>query len=219
MIKQPTFSQDEIATILIRVARKLAPKFKFGYHSVEDMQQQAHIEALKAIPKFDLAKAKSTDRLIALENFLYSHVHNRLFNFKRDNYMRPKQPCRRCRHFADEECVEHEDVGDCPILTKWIDRNKNRQNIIRPIPLENVENDEKEQNMRATASNTINTISGKELITLLNRELDPLFRQDFTRFLYGLKLPKTRRLALLGLIREVLVEHGYTLPDMGDENE
>ncbi len=57
MIKQPTFSQDEIATILIRVARKLAPKFKFGYHSVEDMQQQAHIEALKAIPKFDLAKA------------------------------------------------------------------------------------------------------------------------------------------------------------------
>ena len=60
------------------VTKRLVYKFKFGYHEIEDMKQQAAVFAIEALEKYDHKRP--------LENFLWVHVRNRLFNFKRDNF-------------------------------------------------------------------------------------------------------------------------------------
>ena len=73
-------SEDEVKSTILKVAKKLAPKYVFASYSVEDIEQEAFIIALEALGRYDTDKP--------LENFLYTHVNNRLKNFKRDNYYR-----------------------------------------------------------------------------------------------------------------------------------
>ena len=63
-----------------KIAEKIAPKYKFGYHDTEDLVQEAVIFGLEAYDKWD------QDR--PLENFISVHISNRLKNYKRDNYFR-----------------------------------------------------------------------------------------------------------------------------------
>lgn len=73
--------ENEFIEIVDRIAQRLARKFLFGYHTLEDMKQQCYVEALKGLEKYDKSRP--------LENFLWIHIRNRLFNYKRDNYTRP----------------------------------------------------------------------------------------------------------------------------------
>jgi DNA-directed RNA polymerase specialized sigma24 family protein len=73
-------SEEEVKSIILKVAQKLAPKYVFASYDVEDIEQEAFIIALEALERYDTDKP--------LENFLYTHVNNRLKNFKRDNYYR-----------------------------------------------------------------------------------------------------------------------------------
>jgi DNA-directed RNA polymerase specialized sigma24 family protein len=73
-------NEEEVESIILKVAQKLAPKYVFASYNVEDIEQEAFIIALEALDRYDTDKP--------LENFLYTHVNNRLKNFKRDNYYR-----------------------------------------------------------------------------------------------------------------------------------
>jgi len=69
-----------VLSVIAQVTQKLAPKYVFASYDIEDIEQEAFIIALEALERYDLDKP--------LENFLYTHVNNRLKNFKRDNYYR-----------------------------------------------------------------------------------------------------------------------------------
>ena len=71
-------SESEFVQVWEKISKKLGYKFKFGYHSHEDMKQQAAIFALEGLKNYDYKRP--------LENFLWTHVRNRLFNFKRNNF-------------------------------------------------------------------------------------------------------------------------------------
>ena len=81
-------TEQELLDTIDIITKKLAYKFKFGYHQIEDMKQQISIFALEGLENYDNKRP--------LENFLWTHVRNRLFNFKRDNYQRPDKPCKTC---------------------------------------------------------------------------------------------------------------------------
>lgn len=74
------YSEDEVTEIIQRIARKLAPKYVFGYFDKEDLAQEAIIMGFEALSRYDSNRP--------LENFLYVHISNRLKTFKRDNYFR-----------------------------------------------------------------------------------------------------------------------------------
>ncbi|NDC96549.1 sigma-70 family RNA polymerase sigma factor, partial [bacterium] len=86
----PLYGVDEsdFLNIVNIITKKLAYKFKFGYHDIEDMHQQIIIFAIEGLKNYDHKRP--------LENFLWTHVRNRLFNYKRDNYQRPNKPCLTC---------------------------------------------------------------------------------------------------------------------------
>lgn len=73
-------TEENFLAIVKRITGRIAHKYTFpGYESV-DISQEAFIIAAEVLPRYDQSKP--------LENFLYTHISNRLKNFKRDNYYR-----------------------------------------------------------------------------------------------------------------------------------
>ena len=81
-------TEKEVLDVIDIAVRRLAYKFRFGYHTVEDIKQEGRFVALKALKKYDSSRP--------LENYLWTAVRNGLFNNKRDNYERPDLPCKNC---------------------------------------------------------------------------------------------------------------------------
>lgn len=79
---------NEMLEVIQRIAKRLAPRYKFGYHDVEDIYQQAIIFGLEALASYDSKRP--------LENYLSVVVANKLKTFKRDNYIRLNASSKHC---------------------------------------------------------------------------------------------------------------------------
>lgn len=77
--KAPQVSEEEFETI-VRIAKRLAPRYTFGSYERSDIEQEAIIIGLDGMSRYDKTRP--------LENFLFTHINNRLKNFKRDNFFR-----------------------------------------------------------------------------------------------------------------------------------
>ena len=73
-------NREEALETIMRVACRLAPKYVFATYEVEDIQQEAFLIGVAGLEKYDQKRP--------LENFMYTHINNRLKTFKRDNYYR-----------------------------------------------------------------------------------------------------------------------------------
>ena len=116
--------ENELLKVIDIITKKLAYKFKFGYHDIEDMKQQISIFAIEGLKNYDHKRP--------LENFLWTHVRNRLFNYKRDNYQRPDKPCYSCPLFdkSSSLCTKYSNKNDCDLYAKWLNRNQNKKNLM-----------------------------------------------------------------------------------------
>ena len=63
-------SESQLIQIINNIANRLAGKFKFGYHDLEDMKQQARLFAWEGLEHYDGVRP--------LENFLWTHVRMRV---------------------------------------------------------------------------------------------------------------------------------------------
>ncbi len=188
----------EVLETIDRVCKRLSHKFKFGYHSPEDMKQEATIIALEKLHKWDGVRP--------LENFLYRCVYNGLFNFKRDNYQRPDKPCLTCPLYqvgVGSECAKYDDKMECEPYSKWFNKNSNKKNIIQPIDITNIR-DEQEENMRADDEG--DTAENKELWALIDKHLDITLRADYIKMRNGVKIPKNKRTKVEQAILEIVKE-------------
>lgn len=120
--------EDEFVEIVEKITKKLIYQFKFGYHTHHDIKQQAYIYAIEALQRYDKKRP--------LENFLWTHIRNRLFNYKRNNYKRPDAPCVGCPFHntecadKDKDCNEFTNKLDCDAFYTWHSRNTNKQKIM-----------------------------------------------------------------------------------------
>ena len=184
-------SEQEVLDVIDGIANRLCYKFKFGYHSPDDMKQQARLFAWEGLEKYDGKRP--------LENFLWTHVRNRLYNFKRNNYSRLEKPCDTCEFYISKKCTAFVDQEECHLYKGWLDRNNSKKNLMHSI---SVEFDQKEHE---TAS--LSTLFAKEVMELLDKELHVRFREDWIRLLNSLKLNKARKDKLLEEIESVLKEN------------
>lgn len=176
-------SDQEFLEVLDKITRKLIHKFKFGYHSLEDMKQQASVFALEALDRYDGKRP--------LENFLWTHVRNRLFNFKRNNYQRPDSPCIGCK-FHDKNlkktshgCLEYSNKLDCPLYNSWYSRNERKKNIMQPSYIDN------EQDL-FQSSIAENNIENQEIISFLDKNIDAEHREYYLKLKHGVKIKKEK---------------------------
>jgi hypothetical protein len=183
-------AEEEIVSVIRRVSRSVAPSYRFGYLSNEDIEQQGVYEALLAL--------EDGDYLIdmPLENFMHVHIRNRLSNFRRKHYKRIEAPCK---------CCDPSNPPEYP-CRKWLDwsaRNATKANLMHTIDVTSV-SDESEANMRDDVPDAADDAIGAELRALVDRELPVELRRDYLQMLDGRAVPKARREKVRAAIIEIL---------------
>jgi hypothetical protein len=194
-------TESQFLTVLDNISKRLGHKFKFGYHSFEDMKQQAAIFALEGLKKYDNSRP--------LENFLWTHVRNRLFNYKRDNYQRPDKPCLSCPLYdvhckvSSNQCSKYVDKNECELFSSWEIRNNSKKNIMKPVGMEEVYESSSKSNDIPEA------IFNQQIIDLLDEHIPAQHRENYLRLKYGEKIYKSDMTKLYSAIKEILKEHNY----------
>jgi hypothetical protein len=174
-------STEEFLLVLDNISKRLANKFRFAYHSIDDMKQQAAIFALEGLKNYDKKRP--------LENFLWTHVRNRLFNYKRNNYQRPDKPCHSCPFFdkgckvSINQCEKFSNKDDCELYASWAKRNEAKKNIIQPGYID-------QSSHLAPSSHTENLLENKELIKFLDDHIQLEFRETYLKLKHGSKVNK-----------------------------
>lgn len=194
-------SEQEFLQVWEKISKKLGYKFKFGYHSHEDMKQQAAIFALEGLNNYDNSRP--------LENFLWTHVRNRLFNYKRDNYQRPDKPCLSCPLFDSKKsiCKEFSNNMDCSLYSGWIKRNDSKKNIMKPVGIDSIAHTSNE----LSHENLFNNISNKEILDIIDSDISIKNRHIFLKIRAGSKVLKSDMKKLLNEIKKILKNHDIEL--------
>lgn len=200
-------SEEEIVKAISNVVNRLAHKFRFGYHDIDDIKQEGTVFALEALDKWDGERK--------LENFLYTHVKNRLGNYKRDNYSRYDKPCFNCPLKAydpeylesNNQCTAYTDKMECKPWASWHRINSSKQNLMEPIGIDMV-NDENEKNFYYDDDVT-RRVSYSELIDIINENLPPAIRADYFRMLSNVPISKHRKQKVQDAIKQILQDKDY----------
>jgi len=202
-------STEEFLLVLENISKRLAHKFRFAYHSVDDMKQQAAIFALEGLKNYDKKRP--------LENFLWTHVRNRLFNYKRNNYQRPDKPCHSCPFFdkgckvSINQCEKFSNKNDCELYAAWAKRNEAKKNIIQPGYIES--------NTSFSPSTTIEPLlENKELIKFLDSHIQTEYREIYLKLKHGLKINKSDLKKLQNHITKLMEDNNWKtmLPEKED---
>ena len=192
-------TEQEVVAIIDKVAKGLANKFKFGYHSVEDIRQQARLYACMVMPKYDDSRP--------LENFLWVHVRNRLCNYKRDNYERRDKPCDKCplNAYVNKKCTAYQDMEECEFYAKWLLRNSTKKNLCHTMDISNIR-DTDEKNLKFN-DNPEDKLIRKELEDLIDDEVPVALRQYWIRMKYGVRVPKAMSDKIAEIVEKVKKEY------------
>jgi DNA-directed RNA polymerase specialized sigma24 family protein len=199
-------NEQEFLTVLDNISKRLAYKFQFGYHSFEDMKQQAAIFALEGLEKYDKKRP--------LENFLWTHVRNRLFNYKRDNYQRPDKPCISCRFFdkhcknSTNQCLEYTNKDDCEEYAAWNNRNSRKKNIMKPVGIDDLSESLTSGNAKHSI---LDIVANEQIITLLDKHIPAQYRETYLRLKHGDKVYKSDLVKLTKVIKNILSENNYDI--------
>lgn len=192
----PSITEEFFIETIDKITQKLAYKFKFAYHTHEDIKQQATIFALEAMPAYDDSRP--------LENFLWTHIRNRLYNYKRDNYQRPDKPCLKCEHYDKDrivsisQCSLYCDKENCELYQIWSSRNNTKKNLVAPQFIED------KDYIFEHNTNTENTVANKEIIDKIENELSVSDREIYLKLKHGNKVPKAELDKLKNNIAKIL---------------
>jgi DNA-directed RNA polymerase specialized sigma24 family protein len=184
----PGKTEEEVVESITRIVKILAKKFRFGFHSVEDLKQEGAFEAIKVLNKglYDPSRP--------LDNFLYTHIRNRLINFKRDHAGRNEPPCKTCPFYdpkckkSTNQCAEFPDKNQCKKLADWKSRNNAKQSIMSPLDVSVITDNAIEQDGEA-----YNDATYAELIAVIDKDLPVELRSDYLRMIDGAPVPRARK--------------------------
>lgn len=198
---KPQVSETELLRVIDVISKKLAYKFKFGYHEIEDMKQQISIFAIEGLKNYDHNRP--------LENFLWTHVRNRLFNYKRDNYQRPDKPCLACPLYdpnkaqSSSGCLQYDNKNDCDLYSKWSIRNSSKKNLMYWSTIEEIK--DYSNAFSDNGEHSLN-INDQEILNILDEQLNGEHRIIYLKLLGGSKVNKAEIDKLVVRIKQILGE-------------
>ena len=207
IFKRKKVKEEDFLNALDIISKKLIYKFKFGYHEIEDMKQQAAIFALEGLENYDNKRP--------LENFLWTHVRNRLFNFKRDNYFRPDNVCVGCPFFdpscsvSINQCAKFKNKNDCPIFSQSEHRNSLKKSLMKPVNI-----DHNNPTDLKAPTDLLSSITNSELIGIIEDHMETKYRETYLRLKGGSKVPKADLIKLQEHILEILKIHKLNPEDL-----
>ncbi len=182
-------TEAEFVGIADKIVCLLASKFKFGYFDVDDIKQYGRLYAWQALDSYDASRP--------LENFLYTHIKNRLINLKRDKYSRNDPPCKTCAAGN-----LHNDGNHCSRHLKWLKRNTTKKNILIPLDIDNISHD-RESRTRVESS-VLEDVACDELLQIIDRKLPIELRATYLQMRDGVHVPKNKRQEVENAVLDIL---------------
>lgn len=183
-----------------KIAKSVSSKFKFGSYEREDIEQEVYILCVNGLERYNEKQP--------LENFLWTHVKNRLCNLKRNKYERKESPCLKCplydklKQVNESQCKRFEDKSDCDLYQNWIYRNEAKKTLASAA----MPGAEALSNYSQDMSNT--RIETKEMMDIIDRDLPAEYRATYIKYKYGAKLKDEETKQLLGVLRAILEKRG-----------
>lgn len=163
---------DENLKIIQQVSKRLSYRYVFPPYTAEDIEQEAIIIGLKALPFYNKDKGP-------LFSYMWVHINNRLKTFKRDNYYRP----------LPSKCVEGcSSDTPCHICEQRLHRNAIKRNLAAPADGTGIDIEDEHD---FTAD-----IELSEIRQRIDAELPLEMRADYLRMLDGSYVPRPRRLLI-----------------------
>lgn len=195
------YTQEEVLADIKHVTEKLSRHFKFGYYTIEDIQQEGCIFALDGLKRYNPTQNTS------LRTFLYTHVRNRFINMRRNQCFLQSYPCSTCGFYDKlkkeslNKCREFQDKKCCVEYMKWYSASKSKGLLITNGFIDHDLNQPVECDL-------MEVLYKKEIFDIIDQNLPFLFREDYCRFMQGARLSKERKQKLICAIQEVLREKG-----------
>jgi len=203
--KNQKISDEEFLRVIDIISKKLAYKFKFGYHDINDMKQQISVFALEGLKNYDHKRP--------LENFLWTHVRNRLFNYKRDNYQRPDKPCLSCPlydpklQYGFSGCKEFSNKENCELYNSWSKRNTNKKKLMHLNTIDEIK--DYGNSFEDSSSILLDNITNNEIIKILDEKLQDEYRIIYLKMKQGNKVTKAEVNKLSIKIKFILQDFHY----------
>lgn len=186
-MRLPDFlSEEEFITAFDNVIKKIAKKFTFTIYDADDIRQEAYIIAAEGVFSFNPVYN------VPLESFLYTHLYNRLINFKRNNYIRKENNCQKCIDIGKvcSRCLHREKL------------NMTKKAILEPCGMDSVAHptflNEYEQK-----------IDREHLVAEVISRLNPEQIQDFYKIRDGVRINNNKKRRVVEIIKEVAEELDY----------
>lgn len=197
--KLSKYTEVQILEIIERLLNILAHRYKFSYFTLEDIKQEGRIIAINGLHGYDESRP--------LDNFLYSHLKNRLSNFVRDNYVRAESPCKLCRRKIQGK-TEHIDGQFCEKHIAWKKRITQKLGVHNPKALYTIQ--DAEQLFCSPEPNEEKSTQEERdrLIEMISDNISVEVRTTFLMMLEGMNVKFTDKEVLLEEIRRVLGEKG-----------
>lgn len=184
-------TEEQILSCINYVANKLAPQFIIGYYDLEDLKQEVRIFCLEGLHKYDKSRGK-------LSTFLMMVAQSRLINFKRNRLFRmsPKCGCSSC--LSGIECE-----AQTKRMERWRKLNTTKRNLMN---VNHMGDDDYEDILPYYNPDDI-----KEIVEIIDENLDISLREDYRRFVEGVKLPQPKREKIVSEIHRILKDLKYEL--------
>lgn len=193
------WTEAEVLKEIESIVRLLAPSFKFGCYTLEDIKQEARLYGLECLPRYDPSRK--------LAGFLYSHIRNRLNNLRRNEYYCGECPCKLCKG-RNDGCTKHDDKAYCEEYRTWIRKNARKQGVVVPNDIGCVD-DEKESAMWFIEDLTNNAFLA-QILEKIDRELPIAMRSTYLKMQDNVKgVPKNLREQVINKIKEIIGEESY----------
>ena len=195
-------TEEKVLETIKICARRLASKYKFGYFDADDIEQEAIIIVITSncLEKYDTSRP--------FENFISSHLRKRLYNFRRDRYIRPDPPCTRCPLSAfikPDICTAYNDKKECKFYARWHNANISKRNIMNTADIQYIQ-DSDEKNMRYEKdflSDIYNSALHKDILDSLSFRC----RKFYLMFLNNCRVRGIDKKTLVAEIKEI-IGHG-----------
>lgn len=201
-------TEEEVLKVIEEIVYRLASKFRFGFLDIDDLKQEARMIAWEGIDRWDGKRS--------LKNFLWSHVHNRLFNFKRDKYQRIDKPCLKCpiNQFdkKTKKCLKYSEdyLDDCKFYYKWILRNLTKRNLMDTVDFDAID-DRNEHRMWINNSDIVMELENSEIMEIIRSKIPFNYLDTYIKYINGVKLNSITKANIKQMIINILEQEGISL--------
>lgn len=193
-------TEEEVLAAIDKVCSRLAHKYRFAYHELEDIKQQGFLEAVNSLEKY------KPD--LPLENFLWRCIKNGLYNFKRNNFVRHDKPCAACPLNAyikkGDICTAFKEKTDCRYYSSWQEKNERKKNVIAPSHLSNIVDYDMSDSGDA---DVVDSLSYAEIVGVIDNNISVENRPSWLKLKAGVKLHKCDMNKVRYEIKQILKEN------------